>query len=65
MERCGDVSPRVSPPADIRDLGGLLDEAGFSLLTIDTADVVIDYSDKTMLIDGRLVGRNQITNPSR
>ncbi|CCX17404.1 S-adenosyl-L-methionine-dependent methyltransferase [Pyronema domesticum] len=45
MERCGGVSPRVSPLADTRDLGGLLDKAGFSLLTIDTADVVIDYPD--------------------
>ena len=45
QERLGGVSLRVSPFADTRDIGGLLDKAGFNLLTIDVDDVIIDYPD--------------------
>jgi len=50
QERHGGVSPRVSPLADTRDMGGLLDKAGFSLLTIDVDDVVIDFPDSFALM---------------
>ncbi|KAF8251823.1 S-adenosyl-L-methionine-dependent methyltransferase [Wilcoxina mikolae CBS 423.85] len=50
QERHGGVSPRVSPLADTRDVGGLLDKAGFSLLTIDVDDVVIDFPDSFALM---------------
>jgi NADH dehydrogenase [ubiquinone] 1 alpha subcomplex assembly factor 5 len=43
QERMGGVSPRVSPLADTRDMGSLLDKAGFNLLTIDVDDVIIDF----------------------
>lgn len=39
IEVDGGVSPRVAPFADIRDLGGLLQRAGFALPAVD-ADVV-------------------------
>lgn len=45
LERLGGVSPRVSPLADVRDMGGLLQRAGFKLLTIDVDDIVVDYPD--------------------
>lgn len=45
LERRGGVSPRVSPLADVRDVGGLLQRAGFRLLTIDVDDIVVGYPD--------------------
>ncbi|KAI9806233.1 MAG: hypothetical protein M1825_006348 [Sarcosagium campestre] len=45
LERRGGVSPRVSPLADVRDVGGLLQRARFKLLTVDVDDVVVDYPD--------------------
>ena len=35
-ETMGGVSPRVAPFADLRDLGGLLQRAGFALPVIDS-----------------------------
>lgn len=43
MERRGGVSPRVSPLVDIKDMGGLLQSAGFKMLTVDVDDIVIVY----------------------
>lgn len=43
LERRGGVSPRVSPLADVRDMGGLLGKAGFKMLTVDVDDIVVDY----------------------
>ena len=43
MERRGGVSPRVSPLVDIKDMGGLLQSAGFKMLTVDVDDIVIMY----------------------
>lgn len=45
MERRGGVSPRVSPLADVKDVGGLLQSAGFKMLTVDVDDMVIMYPD--------------------
>lgn len=41
LERRGGMSPRVSPLVHINDIGGLLSKAGFSMLTIDTEDIVV------------------------
>lgn len=41
LERCGGVSPRVSPLVHLNDIGSLLNRAGFSMLTIDSEDFVI------------------------
>jgi len=57
LERMGGVSPRVSPLADTRDMGGLLDKAGFKLLTIDVDDVVIDFPDIfALMVDVQAMG---------
>lgn len=45
QERRGGVSPRVSPLADVRDCGGLLQRAGFKMLTVDVDDIIVDYPD--------------------
>lgn len=42
-ERCGGISPHVSPFAEIRDIGSLLTTAGFTMLTIDTDEIVVGY----------------------
>ncbi len=39
----GGVSPRVAPFADVRDLGGLLQRAGFALPVVDTDIVTVAY----------------------
>ncbi len=39
----GGVSPRVAPFADLRDLGGLLQRAGFALPVVDTDVVQVTY----------------------
>lgn len=50
LERKGGVSPHVSPMADTRDVGGLMDKAGFQLLTVDVEDLVVDYPDMGRLM---------------
>lgn len=41
----GGVSPRVAPFAEIRDLGGLLQRAGFALPVVDADTVRVRYRD--------------------
>lgn len=43
QERRGGVGMHMSPLADVRDVGGLLQRAGFQLLTVDVDDIVIDF----------------------
>lgn len=43
VERDGGISPHISPFTEIRDIGSLLTRAGFSMLTIDTDEMVIGY----------------------
>ncbi|KAF2091817.1 S-adenosyl-L-methionine-dependent methyltransferase [Saccharata proteae CBS 121410] len=43
QDRRGGVSTHTSPLADVRDIGGLLQKAGFKLLTVDVDDIVVDY----------------------
>ncbi|MGY0570916.1 methyltransferase domain-containing protein [Bradyrhizobium sp. RDM12] len=43
-EREGGVSPRVAPFADLRDIGALLQRAGFALPVTDVDRVVVRYS---------------------
>jgi NADH dehydrogenase [ubiquinone] 1 alpha subcomplex assembly factor 5 len=50
MERRGGVSTRTSPLADVRDIGGLLQQAGFKLLTVDIDDIIIDFPDSFALM---------------
>ena len=41
----GGISPRVSPFADVRDLGALLSRAGFALPVADVERLTVRYSD--------------------
>ncbi|MFJ5368082.1 methyltransferase domain-containing protein [Bosea sp. CER48] len=56
-ETMGGVSPRVAPFADLRDLGGLLQRAGFALPVIDSEIVTVRYRDAFGLLrDLRAMG---------
>ncbi|EGR51817.1 uncharacterized protein TRIREDRAFT_55205 [Trichoderma reesei QM6a] len=50
LERRGGMSPHVSPLADVRDVGGLLQKAGFKMLTVDVDDIIVDYPDMFALM---------------
>ncbi len=50
QERRGGISPHVSPLADVRDIGGLLQKAGFKMLTVDVDDIIVDYPDTFALM---------------
>lgn len=50
QERRGGISPHVSPLADVRDIGGLLQRAGFKMLTVDVDDIVVDYPNTLALM---------------
>ncbi|RHZ69495.1 hypothetical protein Glove_283g98 [Diversispora epigaea] len=43
LEREGGISPRISPMTDVRDVGSLLSRAGFTLTTIDTDEIIVNY----------------------
>lgn len=43
LSQRGGVSTRTSPLADVRDVGGLLQSAGFKLLTVDVDDIIVEY----------------------
>jgi SAM-dependent methyltransferase len=56
-ERDGGISPRVAPFADLRDLGGLLQRAGFALPVTDVESVRVRYPDPFALFkDLRAMG---------
>ncbi|KAI1381621.1 S-adenosyl-L-methionine-dependent methyltransferase [Hypoxylon crocopeplum] len=50
QERRGGISPHVSPLADVRDVGGLLQRAGFKMLTVDVDDIIVDFPDTFALM---------------
>ncbi|CAH1175838.1 unnamed protein product [Phaedon cochleariae] len=43
LERRGGLSPHISPFTEVRDIGSLLTRAGFTMLTIDTDEIVVNY----------------------
>lgn len=43
LERLGGLSPHISPFTEVRDIGNLLSRAGFTMLTIDTDEIVVNY----------------------
>jgi len=60
-ELCGGVSPRVAPFADVRDMGALLQRAGFALPVADSEPIVARYADMFgLMADLRAMGA---TNP--
>ncbi len=68
-EISGGVSPRVAPAIDLRDLGGLLQRAGFALPVVDSERVRVGYASplhlmrdiKAMGASNALVARRRAT----
>ncbi len=50
LQEEGGVSPRVSPFADVRDAGALLQRAGFALPVVDVDTVTVTYADPLKLM---------------
>lgn len=46
----GGLSPRVSPFADLRDMGGLMQRAGFALPVVDSDRVTVNYGNPLRLM---------------
>ena len=61
------VAPRVAPLPDVRDLGSLLQRAGFALPVVDSDKITVRYSDFTSLMkDIRSLGwANPLTQRTR
>ncbi len=51
LEVEGGASPRFSPFADLRDLGGLLQRAGFALPVADLDSLTLDYENPFALVE--------------
>jgi SAM-dependent methyltransferase len=66
-EITGGVSPRVFPFADVRDMGGLLQRAGFALPVADSETITVRYANIfSLLTDLRAMGAtNVLTERSR
>jgi hypothetical protein len=57
----GGVSPRVAPFADLRDVGALLQRAGFALPVTDVDRVVVRYDSAfALMLDLRRMGATNI-----
>jgi SAM-dependent methyltransferase len=63
----GGVSPRVAPFADLRDLGGLLQRAGFALPVVDSDRVTVRYDNAIALMTDlrRMGAANALTERRR
>lgn len=63
----GGLSPRIAPMGEIRDLGGLLQRAGFALPVADSDTIRVTYADAYALMrDLRAMGEtNALTNRLR
>jgi SAM-dependent methyltransferase len=62
----GGISPRVSPFADIRDLGSLLQRAGFALPVVDSDRLTVRYDNPLALMrDLRAMGATNILTERR
>ena len=46
----GGLSPRISPFADVRDVGNLLQRAGFALPVVDIETITVSYADPFRLL---------------
>jgi len=62
----GGLSPRVAPFADIRDVGSLLQRAGFALPSLDVDTITVSYADPVKLgHDLRAMGETNAVNGRR
>lgn len=60
-ELTGGAAPRVAPAADVRDLGGLLQRAGFALPVVDSDTLTVRYGSPLGLMrDLRAMGATSI-----
>ncbi len=66
VEREGGLSPRVAPMAEIRDLGGLLQRAGFAMPVADSERLVVTYATPLHLMrELRAMGETNILTARR
>jgi SAM-dependent methyltransferase len=66
IETEGGLSPRVAPFADLRDIGALLQRAGFALPVADTDRVTVRYRDPFRLMaDLRGMGETNVMTERR
>ena len=62
----GGLSPRVAPMADVRDLGGLLQRAGFAMPVADVERIEASYADPLALMrDLRAMGEGNALSERR
>ena len=60
-ELCGGLSPRISPMAEIRDLGAILQRAGLALPVADSLNISTSYRDlRHLMLDLRDMGETNI-----
>jgi SAM-dependent methyltransferase len=66
IELEGGISPRVAPFADLRDLGALLQRAGFALPVVDVEKVTVRYGSAFALMhDLRRMGATNVLEARR
>ncbi|GLS17721.1 methyltransferase [Labrys miyagiensis] len=66
LEVEGGVSPRVAPFADVRDMGGLLQRAGFALPVVDSDTLTVRYDNAfALMADLRAMGATNIMTQRR
>jgi SAM-dependent methyltransferase len=66
IELTGGLSPRVAPFADVRDLGALLQRAGFALPVADTEQLTVTYADPLALMaDLKAMGASNMLSERR
>jgi SAM-dependent methyltransferase len=62
----GGVSPHIAPFADVRELGALLQRAGFALPVVDNERLVVRYDSVSALVrDLRLMGATNVLSERR
>lgn len=62
----GGLSPRVSPFADVRDVGALLQRAGFALPVVDADVITVSYeTPMKLLYDLRGMGESNAVNEAK
>lgn len=66
IELEGGLSPRVSPFADLRDMGALMQRAGFALPVVDSDRVTVNYAHPLKLMaELRGMGETNLLNERR
>ncbi|HYC05435.1 MAG TPA: methyltransferase domain-containing protein [Azospirillaceae bacterium] len=66
IELLGGLSPRVSPMAEVRDAGGLLQRAGFALPVVDSDTITVSYPSALRLMrDLRGMGEGNAVHQRR